>query len=351
MATILTTTGISLYTNTKRAIGGEQPTDDDMRQHLRLNPNQASAEANSLLQISKDNDHLILLHTEQTEAVRCARLLEEYFRNRGGYQQVRLVPLTFQSDPKQIETTGLRDLINAFISEIEKAQRDGREVIINATAGFKAQIVYSTMIGMIYQVPIQYLYEDFRTVVTFNPIAIEWDTSLFLANESFFHWIDTQPRTYQDVERFLIDYPDREQIIAFLTPPDPNGEVFLSYIGNALYRRFQGEKEKAKQFDWPPPSVIQNPAEKIFAGKHHKVKGEKGACEKIAEIDCIKKIEGEHFEDTTRTAIKRVYDDGKILLLWADNTQARRFLIYTTAQGEEQTLLVAQRIKEILEID
>ncbi len=354
MTTILTTTGISLYLNTGRTNNTRPPTDDQMRQYLRQNPRQAAAETNSLVQMSRQDDHLVLLHTQKTEAIRCAHLLEEYFRSEG-YQHVRLIPLAFQSDPKQIETTGLRDLIDTLINEIDKAQRNQQEVIINATAGFKAQVVYSTMIGMIYQVSVKYIYEDFQTVVTFNPIAVEWDTSLFLTYEAFFHWVDAQQRTYQEVEHYLANYPEHEQIKAFLTPPDVNGEVFLSYIGDALRRKFQREKEEAALMTWPPPASEQNHEDKIATSirhrKHHPVKGDLEACEKIAALDCVEEIIGGFYENTTRTAVRRVSEDGSILLVWADNSNAARFTIYTTAKGKPQTLKVAQKIKEILEID
>lgn len=354
MTTILTTTGISLYTNTSRVTNHKTPTDDEIRQYLRQNPRQASAEANSLLQMSEWRDHLVFLHTQKTEAVRCAQLLKEYFQNEG-YTHVRLVPLAFHSDPKHIETTGLRDFINAFMNEIDKARSNKQEVVINATAGFKAQVVYSTMIGMIYQVPVKYLYEDFQNVVTFNPIAVDWDTSLFLSYPAFFRWVDDEPRTYKQVESYLEGYTDRKQIEALLTPPDTNGEVFLSYMGDALHRRFLGQIEEATLVPWPSSANIQPVSAKISSSilnrNHHPVRGDLEACQKIAALDCVQEITGGFYENTTRTALKQVYDDGCILLLWSDDTKASRFTVRTTAKGKAQTLKVAQKIKEILEID
>jgi putative CRISPR-associated protein (TIGR02619 family) len=353
MTTILTTTGISLYTNTGRLHDTKMPTDDQMRQYLRMNPKRASSEANSLLQMAEQNDHLVLLHTQTLEAIRCAELLRDYFHNEG-YKHVRLVPLEFQGDPKHIETTGLRNLIDTLIDEIEDAQRNRQEVVINATAGFKAQVVYSTMIGMIYHVPVKYLYEDFQSLVTFNSISVDWDTSLFLTYDGFFKWVDAAPRTKQEVENYLKGNVDREQILALLTPPDKDGEVFLSYMGDALRRKFQREMEEAELVEWPPAADIKTIEDKIASSildrRHHPVKGDLQMCYKIAAIDCVQEITGGFYENTIRTALKRVYPDGSILLLWADDEKAARFTIYTTARGKPQTLNVAQKIKEILEI-
>jgi putative CRISPR-associated protein (TIGR02619 family) len=354
MTTILTTTGISLYLNTGRTLGTKTPTEDQMRQYLRMNPNLASSEANSLLRMADHDDHLVLLHTKTPEAIQCVKLLQNYFQNEG-YKYVRLEPLEFESDPKHVETTGLRNLINALINEIKKAQDKDQQVVINATAGFKAQVVYSTMIGMIYQVPVKYIYEDFKTIVTFNPIAIDWNTSLFLTYDAFFSWFDAEPRTQKEVEHYLKDCPDRERINAFLTSPDTDGEVFLTYMGNALYQKFQDEKEDAALVEWPPVAEIKKIEDKIASSirerKHHPVKGDLNACRKIATLDYVREITGGFYEPTTRSAVKLIDpDEGVILLLWADDEKAARFTINTTAKGKPQTLKVAQKIKEILEI-
>jgi hypothetical protein len=267
---------------------------------------------------------------------------------------VRLVPLEFQDDPKHIETTGLRNLIDTLIDEIGDARRKGQEVVINATAGFKAQVVYSTMIGMIYHVPVKYIYEDFKSLLTFNPIAVGWDTSMFLTYYAFFKWVDAQARTQQEVENYLKEYVDKDQIKALLTPPNKDGEVFLSYMGDALRGQFQREMEEAELVVWPPAAEIKGIEDKIASSirdrKHHPVKGDLQMCYKIAAIDCVQEITGGFYENTTRTALKQVYPDGSILLLWADDEKAARFTIFTTAKGKAQTLKVAQKIKEILEI-
>ena len=85
------------------------------------------------------------------------------------------------------------------------------------------------MIGMIYQVPVKYIHEEFRSLVTFNPIALEWDTSIFLTYEAFFKWVDAECRTRQEVESYLKGHPDRERIEALLTSPDSDGLVCKTF--------------------------------------------------------------------------------------------------------------------------
>jgi hypothetical protein len=101
-----------------------------------------------------------------------------------GYKEI-----LFSDQEQQIETAGIRSLLNALIEEIEQAKMADEEVVINTTPGFKLESAYSTIIGMVYQVPVKYIYELFRRVVTLTPIPIHWDSSLFFTYESFFLWI------------------------------------------------------------------------------------------------------------------------------------------------------------------
>lgn len=355
MTTILTTTGISLQINTGREHKTKTPTDDQMRQYLRMEPTLASSEAKSLMQIiQSDDDQLVFLHT--AEAQKCASLLQEFFVNKG-HKHVRLLPLEFQGDERQIEMTGIRNLVNALIDEVEKAQHKDANVVINATAGFKAQVVYSTMIGMLYNVPVKYIHESFQRIVTFNPIALEWDTSLFLTYSWFFKWLDGESiaRKQIEVEQRLKAIPDKEAIEALLTPPDDDGEVFLSPMGNALERRFKQESEEAENVAWPSAAKEQNIEKKIAASllgeKHHFLHDLLPVCYKIAALDCVEEVIGGHFENAALTRIKKAYDDGTILMLWLNNNVGARLTIRTTAQGKLQTLKVAEKIKEILGIE
>lgn len=351
MTTILTTTGISLKLNAARALGSS-PSDLDLRQYLHTDPSRASAELNALLRFASTNDHLVLLHTDNAEAERCANLLCEYLIEQG-FTHTRLVKLELQDQEEHLETRGLRNLVDALIREIEAAQRAGSEVVINATAGLKAQVVYSTMLGMIYHIPVKYIYETFQRLVTFNPIPLDWNTDIVLANRVFFAWIDDEPRQYDAIHSRLSALPERAVIETMLTPPDSDGHIFLSPMGAALYRCFVREVEATYLATWPPASKRnsrQKIAESIRKHKHHFPRHLLDMCERMATVDAVHEIIGGNFESTTLSRIKRIDDDGNIRLLLADKDKAANITVMTTARGRSQTLKVAERLRELLEI-
>jgi putative CRISPR-associated protein (TIGR02619 family) len=352
MTTIITTTGISLFNYARRKNNDNPPTDDQMRQQLRVNPQAASAEANSLLQIAQPNDHLVLLYTEDPTAKRCVDLLQEFFKSEG-FQHIRLVNLQLHANDKQIEHE-LHNLVDTLVNEVDKAKTEGQEVVINATAGLKAQIVYSTMVGMLYDVPVKYMYETFKKMVTFSPVAISWDTSFFFNYEWFFYWLD-EVRTQSEVEEQLKRIPeqDREQIHSMLSLPDEEGCVFLSTMVDALWRIYTNEVKEAEAAPMPPNARETNYRKKIHESildvKHKHPTNTVAVCEKIAKQFYVEGIIGGYYENTTRTRVKGFNKEGTIWLLWSDNEKAMNLVVHTTASGPAQTRKVANEIRKILE--
>jgi putative CRISPR-associated protein (TIGR02619 family) len=360
MKTIITTTGISLYSNTQRPLGkGIEPTDDQMRQYLRQDPENASAEANSLLKMALPEDHLVLLTTDTPLAQQCVNVLKSFFVNTG-FRNVDIINLQFQDREEHIEKQGIRDLLSVLAAEIVKAQKKNQEIVINATTGFKAQVVYSTMIGMLYGVPVKYIHEKFKRVVTFNPIALNLDISLFINNYYFFEWIENEQHShaYTEVEvqlsKRIYDDDERDRVRSFLEPVDEEGTVFLSPMAFTLFQQAGKYKEEAQEVSYPPSSGIENIDQKISASllesKHHFTKDILAICRKIASLEYVKLIYGGFFEGTTRSRMGKFSEYGVIELSWADNKKAARLTITTTASGLAQTIKVRDKIKEILEI-
>jgi len=358
MKTIITTTGTSLLSNASRELKKKQTevTDDELRHFFeRVGVENACAETNSLLKIAKQDDEIVLLFTKTTEGERCCQQIEKYL-NTKGWKRVRRRQLTLEQKEEQFERQGLRHLVDVLIEEIEQAQRRQQEVVINATGGFKAEIAYTTMVGMIFQVPIKYIYQGFQQPITFPSLPIVWNTDLLLAYSPFFSWIDAEPRPYSEVEKRLKSIPDadREQVQQFLMPPDHENYIFLSPAGDILWKWLQRQQDLAELA--ADPDASQVPVSKKLSSsleeeKHHFPRRTKEIARRIAEIPCVEEVIGSYFENTTLTRIKGVDDSGVIRVLWADNDKAVNLMIRTTARGKAQTLRVCNYyLRPILEL-
>ncbi|NMG05901.1 putative CRISPR-associated protein [Brasilonema sp. UFV-L1] len=345
MRTIITTTGTSLLSNAARELKKRQNevTDEELRfVWKQVGAEAASAETNSLLKIAHCDDEIVLLYTTTPEGEKCAKEIQRYLQNQN-WSKVRSRKLPLEQNEAQFERHGLRELVNILIDEINEAERQHREVIINATGGFKAEIAYTTMVGMIFQVPVKYIYQYFQQPITFPALPVSWNIDLLLEYESFFAWLDEEPRKQSEVEQRLkvISEPERDRVWQLLLPPDLEEYVFLSPAGEILWKRVHQQRQIGELLAQPNASSV-SPADKISSSldevKHHYPKGTLAFAQKLAELEPVEEIIAGHFENTTMRRVKKVDDDGSIRVLWADNNKAVNITIRTTARGQAQTL-------------
>lgn len=360
MTTIITTAGLSLYFNTKRHLeemtGTKgNPGDDEMRAYLWEAPEKASAEANSLLKMIQPGDHLIFLVTEAVQAQRCIKLLEKFFEDQG-FKDTLVISLQFQDNPEQIERRGIRNLISNLMAAIYRAREYGPHVIINATAGLKAQVVYSTMLGMLFHIPVKYMYEGFQHLVTFNPVALSWDISVFLYNDDFFQWIEEDFRTYHEIEKRLSTYEEdiKGSLQAFIEPPDKDNYGLLSPMASVLFRQVRHYKEQAREEPLPPAStktgIDEKISESILEAKHHYLPDLPDVCRKIASLPFVDFIYSEHFEPANHSRMGTIEENGTVRVIWANAGEANRLTVRTTARTLPQTIKGSNIIAERLEL-
>lgn len=345
MRKIITTTGTSLLTNAARELNKKPALVTDNELHLfwqQVGVAAASAETNSLLKIAKPDEEIVLLYTNTPEGKKCAFEVQRYLQSQK-WSQVRLRMLPIENNEAQFESHGLRELVNILVDEISKGQRENKEVIINATGGFKAEIAYTTMVGMIFEVPIKYIYQHFQKPITFPALPVSWNIDLLLEHNDFFKWLDEEPRKQLEVEQRLraITEQERERILAMLLPPDSEEYIYLSPAGEILWKRVNQQREIGELLAEPSASKVAEKdkiSNSLDEVKHHYPKGTLKFAQKVAQFAPVEEIIGGHFENTTMGRVKKVFDDGSIRVLWADDEKATNITIRTTARGLPQTL-------------
>ena len=236
MRTILTTVGTSLLKNAKRDLKCDGPTDQQLANYLRhTDPVQASAETNSLSRLLQEGDRIVFLCSQTDEGRQCAEALARHYRN-AGYNvpgTVEVHDLTYTES--RFKLRGLRSLVTTLIELIRDEQRSGREVFINATGGFKAEIAYATLVGLLFRVPVHYIHEAFRDIIDFPPVPIGWDYSLLADCEEFFEWLTADLRPTAAADARLRELPTEVRMLL----SEEEGFTFLSPAGEAFYEAYR----------------------------------------------------------------------------------------------------------------
>lgn len=257
MCTILTTVGTSLLVNAKRDIQSDQPTDQQLANYLRhTEAVRASAETNSLARLLQEGDRIIFLHSQTDEGKRCAEALRRHFENQGFSTGLREVPDLDYSESR-FKMRGLRSLVASMIEVIRQERQQGREIKIDATGGFKAEIAYATLVGLLFDTPVFYIHQAFRDIIEMPPTPIGWDYSLLADYEEFFAWISEDLRSKRAVDEHLRGLPPEIRLLL----AEEGDYTFLSPAGEAFYESY---KDRLQQQVKRVPILLSSAAQRTF---------------------------------------------------------------------------------------
>ena len=243
MRTLLVTVGTSLVQNARRDLKKEL-SDTEIANYLRCTPpEQASAETNSLSRILQEGDKIIFLHSQTHEGRFCAKALKQHYQKEGYRAEICEIPDLNYAESR-FKMRGLRSLVATLIEHIRRERQAQREVLINATGGFKAEIAYATVVGLLFDVPVYYIHEAFRDIIQMPPTPIGWDYSLMAEHEEFFEWVNEDLRQTVDVEKRLRGLPRSQEIHLLLV--EEEDFTFLSPTGEAFYEAYKTSLEQVQ---------------------------------------------------------------------------------------------------------
>jgi len=196
-------------------------------------PRKACAETNALSHLLKDGDRLIFLHSETEEGKLCAQALKTHYERKGYEATFDVIPhLSYRET--HFRSQGLRSLVGKLVECIRNERAQGREVLINATGGFKAEGAYATLVGLLFDVPVYYIHEVFQEIVRMPAIPIDWDYSLLAEYEEFFRFLHQDLRSRYELEKKLSALPQK---IRSLLEEEENF-VMLSPAGEAFFQAY-----------------------------------------------------------------------------------------------------------------
>lgn len=353
MRTLIVTVGTSLLTNrdeegtvVKRPWAGwrrgsPMPELDLALEYLRrANPVQASAETNTLQALPlAERDRIAWLHSDTEEGKWCAEVLKDHFKTQGYPGDLyRISGLAYRE--ATFTGRGLRSLLEHVFTAIRQAGPD--HVVLCATGGFKAEIAFTNLVGLLMQVPVCYIHEHFQELVWLPRLPVDWDLSVVEENVHFFQWIDSHPRPTAEVENWLKAQPTLRPLVT----EGSDGNTYLSPAGDLLFRAHRERAAAGPRAMWPPPSV-RSPQQKnrMSSVSHRRPDGWEQFVRRLTEVDCVEAV---RYDDSGlaqggRTRVyRRAPEEGGFGVTYCHGDRALPLWIETTARGESQLGLVLE---------
>jgi len=232
MRAIISTIGASLFFKAGRP--QENVVERLIETLGRYSNQEACAETNSLSRILRDpgDDYLYFLHSDTPEGEYCAEALRQYYEAQGYLAEKRRIP-HLQYEATEFKVKGLNALVNTLADLIEHHRDQGDTLLINATGGFKAQIAYATLLGLLYRVEVNYIHEDFNDIIQLPLVPINYDLLMWQQYSSVLDQLlsATDLATAQALRRRL---PREFDMLL----EEEDGGFVLTPAGNAFYRAF-----------------------------------------------------------------------------------------------------------------
>lgn len=343
MTYVLISVGTSLLGNLKR---NNTVTFEAAEEYFLSDPKGASAEANTLERMiasrNLHNDTFVFLHSATDDGKWCSHALKAHYTKVGfKCREIEIEGLDYNA--KGNSDQGLRNLIRIVFAEVNEANKTKESVLFCATGGFKIEIAYLNMIGMLLGIPVFYVHEFYKELMELPVLPVHWDMGFVEQHLSFFQWIDAEPRSDIDANSRLQAAPELQH---FTVLDSSDGCRYLSASGEMLlqaYRNGAGNRPSL----WPPISD-KMPSEKnqISGEAHHRPKGVEALIDYLCKLDFTSSVRYIPPPRPGHTAISDASpEDGTIKISFSDSGKDMGLLVGTTVTTEPEMDLVMAYLK------
>jgi putative CRISPR-associated protein (TIGR02619 family) len=342
------TVGTSLLTNPDRPWiwkkkGDVIPLEKNMLEWLKnADFVKASAELHTLYKIEpQKGEHAVFLASDTEEGKICGHSLAQASKDKWNLQTEIDIIKSLEYRGGGQAAAGLKNLSLLLIKHKNESIKRGEIPVFCATGGFKSEIAFSNLMGLLTGCEVFYIHEQFREIVRMPALPIGEDRRFIKDNIQFFEWIDSEQRTAKEASSWLSANPRLDDLVEY----DPDGNVYLNPAADLLYKLFHGEDE-VKVVSWPDESTrLPKDKDQFSKVSHHRPDGWEQILDKLCRHPFVDTV---RYVDYQSGAQIKVEQNGIIKIYHNKNNKALGCEISTTAQNEIQTERIARHIKRTI---
>lgn len=201
---------------------------------------QASPEIKSLVKIGVGpEDQIVLYASETPDGILSARIIRDFAKQVWECTPTLEVITGLQvKDAGRFRSVGVLRYVQSIVKLIDNANnRYGREIILNATAGYKSLVPYTTLVGLLFQVPVQYIFETSSELLSLPPLPLDFDQQFFKQIEPLLEQIEQESSVEESAILKGLDESTRDKLLPLLE--QENGQLTLSPLGFIVYERYK----------------------------------------------------------------------------------------------------------------
>lgn len=301
------------------------------------------AEINTLLKVGVDanRDEVWLLVSDTNSGRFCAEMIKKITKEHFGWNvNYHVVEGLQVRDSQMFERYGIRNYIEKII-QLHNNNKYKKDIILIPTGGFKGVVPYTTLLGMIYQLKMYYIFEDSKTLINLPWLPMSFNFKPLENIADKLHLIEEDGAIKADLFWQGIDYYDREIYLPFIL--EENGMVTLSNIGLLVWEDYKQTFPPQLVKDDTPPDK----KEIKLASTHHGNDQLRKMAKKLNNTPYVKGIINScEYKPTSRRAISDIKDDGSFVFTLTDTDAGYSMIVQTTGRNLQETEMIARWLEE-----
>lgn len=299
----------------------------------------ASAELNTLSKLGiAAGDWVVLLHSDTQEGEWCARVLATFIEERFEAESRlhKITGLGYQGGGNAARA--LRALSALLLESIREAERNALQPVLCATGGFKSEIAFCNLVGILTGTMVYYIHDQHQELVRLPPLPIREDAQFFKRYGETIAWLEEEPRSRRDAHARLAALPE----LADLVDEAEDGNVYLNPAASLLYRFFTETSGGPPAPPWPRESqLLPMDKNKVSREGHHRPHGWETIVQKLCDhpyVDSVRYTDFKSEEPIVPTP------PSTLLINYRRGDGRMGLLVETTASNPPQLERVANHI-------
>lgn len=197
--------------------------------------NDTSAEIKSLIKMGvQSDDRVILISSDTIDGKLSAELVKDFLHYSkvlaSSQVEIKTISGLQALDGSNFQKAGLKNLLS-YLVELEH-----NNIILNPTGGYKSVVPYISLIGMLFNKPVQYIHEDSEDVLTLTNLPVMLNDNIMFKIEDKIRKIEKETAISKEEWQSGIDYHDH-RLDCFVD--DIDGSITISGVGFLFWERFK----------------------------------------------------------------------------------------------------------------
>ncbi len=299
--------------------------------------------------LPKKPEQLVFLVSDTDDGILTGSLLVAYYKSCYGIDKVTYEICTGlrDDDVERFRGEGLRNLVRKLAQHVRS--RGAGTTAINATGGYKAQILFAGVAGQVMKVPVYYKHEFFDEIIALPPLPVAFDMELWLGCIADFMHLE---RNDLVDAADIADLARREQASSLIDMQTIDGREMaaLTPAGQIFHEGFVQRFHFSRKNLTPPASAL-SPDQKEFreegGAPTDRPPGIKNLVSRFFGHPCISGAFSWYYnpdlpEKNRLMPDARTSPDG-ITLVYSDGSATAKVTLKTTATSpEQQSALIAE---------